>query len=413
MNAKEKDRRRTLALMGAGAAGCLAPGALRGAEPPGADRLSVAEYRSADAASVGFTTRGLDNVRSEFAAMLAEGLHPAAGLAVMRSGKLVIELAGGTLDDGKPARFDTLYQIRSTTKALATMVMLQAFERRRFDFDDPIARHWPEFAQNGKGEITIRQLMSHRAGIPDGPAIAYADMGSREKIAAAVAAMTPVWPPGAQSGYHAATIGWVTDELLQRWEGANTATLFARDIARPVAVNDVQIGLPADKFYRMAKMVVEEEVREGQSSRAAFSDFLNTPEGIGLPLSWVGGVASPRDLVRVFSILAHEGSFKGHDYFTAKTQAFASEPTNAAGTVDQRLGTAEHWGTGFMLGDTPNAYGTTARPRAIGHSGGGAAVAWGDPAERLAVAFLTNRMVRSGSAQRNARMADAIYAAMG
>jgi CubicO group peptidase (beta-lactamase class C family) len=259
-------------------------------------------------------------------------------LAIYRGGDPVLELAGGRdRPGGWAVSPSSLYQIRSVTKTLATMAMMQAFERGRFRFDDPVAKHWPEFAANGKAEITIGLVMSHQAGIPDGPPIPAARMGDRAAVAQAVAAMTPVWPPGTANGYHAATIGWICDELLQRWEGLSVSALVARDITGPLGVQDLRIGLPAAEFPRMAKMVVEDTVRERQAARAAFSDFLNSPAGIALPLSWVGGVSTASALARVMCIPARRGTLDGRRYFGAETLALVSTPTNPPGRIDQRL----------------------------------------------------------------------------
>jgi CubicO group peptidase (beta-lactamase class C family) len=297
------------------------------------------------------------------------------------------------------------------TKVLATLVMLIMHDRGRFSFDDPVAKHWPEFAANGKSEITIAQVMSHRAGIPDGPMIGPDQMGDREAVARAVAAMKPIWEPGTANGYHAATIGWVCDELVWRWEGKPLHVVLDEEILTPLGVTDLYLGLPREQYPRMAHMVVEESVRERQATRARFSDFINTYEGIRLPLSWVMGVATARALARVMNIPSHEGTFGGRTYYSAATQELASTPTNEPGVVDLRLQAETRWGIGFILGDTPNVYGSTPRPRVIGHAGGSATVAWADPELRLSVAFLCNRMMR-GSSARYRRIGDAVYGAL-
>lgn len=360
----------------------------------------------------GFGAAGLDGVAGLFQQMLDEGQHPGGQLAIYRNGELVMEVLGGTTGaKGEPVSGQTLYQIRSTTKALTTMVMMQAHDRGRFRFDDPVALHWPEFAANGKETITIAHVLSHQAGIPDGPLIPPTQLGDRRAVARAVEAMRPVWAPGTANGYHAATIGWVCDELLHRWEGAGASKLLARDILQPLGVSDLYVGLPRSKFPRMAPMTVDEAVRARQGDRARFSDFLNTPAGIGLPLAWVAGVSNARSLGRVMCIPAMRGVVDGKRYFSAETQARVTVPTNPAGRVDLRLMSPTRWGLGFIVGDTPDMYGSRPRPAVIGHAGGGANVIWGDPETGLAVAFLCNRMLPNRqSSARYRRLGDAIYA---
>jgi CubicO group peptidase (beta-lactamase class C family) len=329
-----------------------------------------------------------------FEKMIKDGLHPGAQLCVYYQGQPVIELAGG-LDApaGRPVTTQTLYQIRSTTKALSTIAMLMLYEKHRFAFEDPVAKHWPEFGRNGKQSITIAQIMSHSAGIPDGPMIPPEKLGDRKAVAAAIEAMEPIWTPGTANGYHAATFGWVLDELVYRWERRNISRFIDEEVTKPLGLKNIFIGLPPQEFPRMAKMFVEGGVRERQDTRARFSDFLNTPEGMSLPLAWVGGVATAGDLAHLMNILAYEGTYASRIFFTKQTQEKATQPQNPPEVNDRRLTLPIRWGLGFMVGTTPRIYGDRLNPRVVGHAGGSACIAWADPDLKLSVAFLTNKMV--------------------
>jgi len=363
---------------------------------------------------LGFDPKGLDDLARIFEDMLAEGLHPGAQLAVYRQGELAFSLAGGLTEaGGSPVNETTLFQIRSVTKALTALVMLTLHDRGRFSFDDRVAQYWPEFGKHGKEEITIAEVMGHRAGIPDGPMISAAQMGNRQSVAHAVEAMTPVWKPGTANGYHAATYGWVLDELVFRLTGANIADFLRSEILKPLNARDVFLGLPKEEFPRMAKMTVETGVRGRQSQRARFSDFMNTYAAVNLPLAWVCGVATAEGLANVMNLLAFDGTFGGKTYFSKATQQLAGKPTNRAGELDRRLMWPVRWGLGFILGDTPDIYGTPPHAKALGHAGGGAGVAWGDPEKRLAVAFNCNRMLGGTEVwKRYRRIGDGVYAAL-
>jgi CubicO group peptidase (beta-lactamase class C family) len=350
-----------------------------------------------------------------FEKMIEGGLHPGAQLCICHRGEVLIELAGG-LDapGGRPVTTQTLYQIRSTTKALAAMAMLMLYEKGRFAFEDPVAKYWPEFGARGKKSITIAQIMSHSAGIPDGPMIRPEKMRDRRGVAALVAAMEPVWPPGTANGYHAATFGWVLDELVYRWEGRNISRLVDEEMVRPLGLKNIFIGLPPQEFPRMARMLVEEGVRQRQGTRSRFSDFLNTPEGMSLPLAWVAGASNARDLACLMNILAYEGSFASKTFFSEQTQEKATRPQNEPGTIDRRLQLPIRWGLGFMLGSTPRLYGDRLNPRVVGHAGGSASIAWADPDQRLSVAFLTNRMTDMNTAFERYRMiGNKVYECLG
>jgi CubicO group peptidase (beta-lactamase class C family) len=223
-------------------------------------------------------------------------------------------------------------------------------------------------------------------------------LGDRKAVAAAVEAMEPIWPPGTANGYHAATFGWILDELVYRWEGRNISRFIEEEVIKPLGLKNIFIGLPPGEFSRMAKMMVEGGVRERQDTRARFSDFLNTPEGMSLPLAWVGGVATARDLAHLMNILAYEGTYASRTFFSKQTQEKAVQPQNPPEVNDRRLTLPIRWGLGFIVGTTPRIYGDRLNPRVVGHAGGSACVAWADPDLRLSVAFLTNRMTGMNTA---------------
>ena len=210
--------------------------------------------------------------------------------------------------------------------------------------------------------------------------------------------MEPIWTPGTASGYHAATFGWILDELVYRWEGRNISRFMNEAVIEPLGLKNIFIGLPPREFPRMAKMFVQGGVRERQDTRARFSDFLNTPAGMSLPLAWVGGVANARDLACLMNILAYEGTFASTTFFSKQTQEELTRPLNPPGTIDRRLQLPIRWGLGFMLGSTPRIFGDHLNPRVVGHAGGSASIAWADPDQKLSVAFLTNQMTDMNTA---------------
>ena len=143
------------------------------------------------------------------------------------------------------------------------------------------------------------------------------------------------------------------------------------------------------------------------------SDFINSYEGIRLPLVWLAGVANAWDLANMFNVFAFEGTFDGRTFLNKETQALISAPTNDSGELDRILQWPTRWGLGLILGDTPAIYGTPPHPRAIGHAGGGANVVWADPDERLTVAFLCNGMLTRGREWERYRvLGDLIYASL-
>jgi CubicO group peptidase (beta-lactamase class C family) len=189
--------------------------------------------------------------------------------------------------------------------------------------------------------------------------------------------------------------------------------LLRSEILEPLGIPDLYLGLPRVEFDRMAKMTVEDEVRANFPRRAAFSDFVNSYDGVRLPISSAMGVSTARSLASLLSMAVLKDANAGYRILQQETLAAASVPTNAAGYRDLRLEYPIRWGLGFILGSTPAIYGTPLRPRRLGHAGGGSNVAWVDPDSAVAVAFLCNRMLgRDESWERCRRVSDAVDAAL-
>lgn len=374
-------------------------------------KVMLTKYQPKDVSRFGIDPAGLDSVVQGFALMIEEGRHSGAQLAVYREGELVLALAGGgDVVSGEQITFDSLFCMRSCTKGLTALVMAVLYDRGLFNYDDPVAKYWPEFAQNGKGNITIGQVMSHRAGIPQGLPIPFHQYGNREAIASAIEGLSLRWAPGTANGYHASTYGWVLDELAMRLTGRNIASLLQTEITGPLGIKDVYIGLPESEFPRFRPLAVLDPTT---AERAYFSDFINSPEGRKLPLPWVAGVANAWDLARVFNILAFDGTFEGHTFLKKETQALITRPTNSPGDMDLVLQWPVRWGLGLITGDTPDVFGTAPHSHAIGHAGGGASVVWADPDKHLAVAFLCNGMRTGGREWERYRiLGDLIYASL-
>jgi CubicO group peptidase (beta-lactamase class C family) len=206
----------------------------------------------------------------------------------------------------------------------------------------------------------------------------------------------------------------VLQELVQRWEGQPLEVLLREEILAPLGIHDIHLGLAEKDYPRMAKMTVGAEVRAIQARRSAMSDFINSYDGVRLPMASVMGVASALDLAKLMAVLAKGGTSNGHRVVSEHALAIASLPTNEPGYADLRLTHPIRWGLGFILGSTPEIYGSGDRPHLIGHAGGGANTAWADSKTGLAVAFLCNRMLeREQSWIRFRQIGDAIYAALG
>ncbi len=193
---------------------------------------------------------GFEGVYEAFERNFRERDEWGAAVAVYHRGEKVVDLWGGIRDEasGAPWEEDTMVMVFSTSKGMSALAMAVAHSRGLFDYDEPVAEYWPEFAQNGKEAITIRQLLSHQAGlcVIDTP-LTYDIMADTDQLMTILARQKPAWEPGTRHGYHAITVGWYESGLLRHTDprGRTVGQYFADEIAKPLGL-DFYIGLPDD-----------------------------------------------------------------------------------------------------------------------------------------------------------------------
>jgi CubicO group peptidase (beta-lactamase class C family) len=196
----------------------------------------------------GDVDEGYGKVADAFRANFASGSEVGAALAVYRNGVKVVDLWGGYANGitKAPWQHDTMVNMFSTTKGVAALAVALAVSRGLFGYDDKVVDHWPEFAQAGKADVTVRQLLGHRAGLAVlKPAPSVRDVAEPTRLSKILAAQKPAWPPGTRHGYHAITLGWYESELIRRTDpaGRTLGRFLADEIAGPLEL-DLHIGLP-------------------------------------------------------------------------------------------------------------------------------------------------------------------------
>ncbi|HEY0811138.1 MAG TPA: serine hydrolase domain-containing protein, partial [Longimicrobiales bacterium] len=214
--------------------------------------LEKSHYMSAD--TYGVVAPGFEEVRIAFERNLAERGEIGAAVAAYWHGEKVVDLWGGRrMPQGRaPWKRDTMVVVMSSTKGLAAMTLAVANARGWLDYDAPVAHYWPEFAQNGKAAVTVRQLLGHEAGL-----VLFDEQLTIEKlrdldyIALVLARQQPAWPPGTRHGYHTMSIGLYMQELIRRVDPSHRTLgqFFHDEIAVPLRL-DFYIGLPREISYR-------------------------------------------------------------------------------------------------------------------------------------------------------------------
>ena len=205
-----------------------------------------------------------------FAAQLGNGRDVGASVGVYLDGKPVVNIWGGSADPGRgvPWSEHTITPIGSTGKALASTALLILVDRGLVDLDEPVASYWPAFGQNGKDEIPVRLVLSHRSGVAalDVP-ISNDQAAALDPVLRLIEQQRPWWRPGAQHGYHAVTYGFILSGLIRAVTGRTVGEFFADEVARPLEL-DLYIGLPPESHDTVAPMI-------GPSQRQAIRSMLN------------------------------------------------------------------------------------------------------------------------------------------
>lgn len=196
----------------------------------------------------GHVSAGFEAVRDAFAENFSRRRELGGAGCVYHRGEKVVDLWGGVRNKstGEPWQEDTMVLVHSTTKGLAAMTLAVAHSRGWLDYEQRACRYWPEFAQQGKETITVRQLLAHQAGLfafdePVGKSV----VADPDRLAVVLARQKPAWEPGTRQAYHAISLGYYESELLRRVDPRRRSLgqFFQDEIATPLGL-DFYIRLP-------------------------------------------------------------------------------------------------------------------------------------------------------------------------
>jgi len=320
-----------------------------------------------------------------------------ASLCVYRRGNCVIDLHGGNAGPQKPWRSDTLVNIWSATKGVTAIVVAMLVDEGLLSYQDPVARHWPEFAQGAKQNITVAQILSHQSGVNgfDAPTTVD-DLYDWSLTTSRLAAQRPFWPPGEATSYHAVTFGFLAGELVRRVSGRSIGT-FVADRIRTALQADVFIGVPESERSRIAAIVPPKAARplaEGMNPLAAravanprlVADLPNNADWIAAEMPAVNGHASARGLAGLYGAVANSGEGGSAALLSKAGVERMREPLSTR--ADLMLG-ARTWGAGVVLNSEGN-YGPN--KLAFGHTGWGGSFGCADLEQGLGIGYVHNQM---------------------
>jgi CubicO group peptidase (beta-lactamase class C family) len=343
------------------------------------------------AAAAGLDPAALDRLEEVVACHLAEGRYPGAQIAVARHGRLALFRTFGEarLDPARaPARDDTLWLLYSNTKVVTACAVWILMERGALRFTDRVAEHLPGFEANGKGDVTIIQLLTHQGGFPgaDVPPAAWTD---HDLLRHAVAGFTLEWTPGSRVHYHGRAAHWAAAAMIEAITKTDYRAFIREHVTEPLGLGrELFVGLPDGEHGRAADM----HEPSGDGARLLRRGEDNTPEFRRAGTPGGGGYATARAMAAFYQMLAQGGTLGGVRLLSPRTVEYVTR--NFTGDrVDAYMGMPMHRGLGpHSRGrtDTIRGLGSIASPRTFGHGGVGSSYCWADPDSGVSFAYLTN-----------------------
>jgi CubicO group peptidase (beta-lactamase class C family) len=387
----------------------------------------------------GEVDEGYGPVADAFRRNFAERGELGAACAVYRNGAKVVDLWGGYRDGYRrlPWERDTMVTVFSTTKGVASLGMAVAHSRGLLDYDAPVAKYWPEFAAAGKDTVTVRQLLSHQAGLPAiGRQLSLEDLADLDVVASALAEQKPAWEPGTRHGYHGISLGWYEGELVRRVdpERRSLGRFFAEEIAAPLGI-EFHIGLPDDvdparlafiHGYRPHEMPLHMHempprfVAGFLNPRSiTFRTFANPKilretnnynrmDVLRLELPAANGTGEVRAIARAYGAMATGGAELG---ITPATMDALVQParTPSGGLRDVVLGVDSVFSLGYVKPFPKFRFGASGG-RAFGTPGAGGSFGFADPETGVGFAYAMNRTgFRLWDDEREVALRDALY----
>jgi CubicO group peptidase (beta-lactamase class C family) len=386
----------------------------------------------------GTVAPGFERVRETFAENFARRKELGGACCAYHRGRKVVDIWAGTRNaqTGEPWEQDTMVVVHSATKGLAAMTLALAHSRGWLDYEERVSTYWPEFGQNGKQQITVRQLLAHQAGLFafDEP-VDRSTVEDLDRLAAVMARHTPAWEPGTRQAYHGLTLGFYEGELMRRLDPRHrTLGQFFRDeIAAPLG-EEFYIRLPEEVpnsrlatlsppgrlemfiGFRPLRLLVEGlnprsnisralAVNPGTSiyldDRRVYARNLEVPAG--------GGVGTARAIAHAYGVFASGGRELGLRQQTLDLLAAPAVPPTR-GFFDECLKGEVQFSLGFMKPCDNWRFGG---PRSFGSPGTGGALGFADPDAGIGYGYVTSRMGMTFTGDpRDVALREALYGAV-
>ena len=383
----------------------------------------------------GHVSPGFEAVREAFVENFARRRELGGACCAYHRGERVVDLWGGirNKETGESWHQDTMVLVHSATKGLAAMTLALAHSRGWLDYEERVSAYWPEFGQEGKEKVTVRQLLAHHAGLfaLDVP-LDRALVSDPDRLAVVLARQKPAWEPGTRQAYHGITLGFYESEILRRVDPQHRTigTFFQDEIAAPLGL-DVYIRLPewipdsrlatiarpgpiemlrgfGPRFMMEAMNPHSNIHRALQGSELPHDEARVYARNLEVPSG--GAVGTARAIASAYSVFATGGRELGLRRETLDLLAEPAVPPTC-GFFDECLkADGVQFSLGFMKSTPMWRFGSD---RSFGAPGAGGALGFADPEVSVGYAYVTSQMgtVLTGD-PRDIALRDALYASL-
>ena len=363
-----------------------------------------------------------------------------ASVSIVCNNKVMVDLWGGHLDARKNRLWeaDSLCSVWSLGKAVTALCALQLVEKNLIELDRPVADYWPEFSNNGKHDITVRHLLSHRAGLPAlqelPPKRLWQD---NERFVKMLADQKAWWPAGERHGYHVHTFASLVGELVKRVSGQNLNDYCQENVAKPLGIDfyfsnekyiDDRIADNVWDALRVSgdanKDVPEPDIPEDEQLRRQLFTYmpsLDFDKDYGInSRAWraadfpsTSAHSNARSLARIFGVLANDGIYNdkhGETRSLLRAETILMARQIESNDIDATIGKATRFGLGFMLTSPERPWGPN--PHCFGHYGNNGLLGFSDPDANIGFSYTMNHQGRAWRDPRNIALVDALYSCL-
>ena len=350
-----------------------------------------------------------------------------AAICVYHKGTKVVDLWAGSAREGEAWQKDTLALSYSTGKAALATLVHRLVDQGLLDYDRPLAADWPAFAQQGKGNITLRHVLSHQSGLYDvrNTIQAATEMLDWQAMLRAYEAARPRFAPGTATAYQALSFGWLLGGLIEKVTGQALPEVFEKELVQPLVLDGAYFGVPADQLQRVAKPIVKPVDPAVAAQRASSKPREKLASNMRRPLTMqekfmqltgidpydaedalmpkgvsrfsffhdkvlqacipaANGVFTARSLAKMYDMLVHEGRVDGQQYLSPERVLALSQIQTRQ--RDRVMPLPMHWRLGYHR---VLSFGKQA-PQGLSHIGYNGSGAWGDPSRELSFAYIHN-----------------------